>query len=156
MTEGPRVTPMRPARSQPSRPSQPRRAPSAEKGRKDYATPVMGLFQIPMAGFAIAGQRNPRMLADARAMEFHCPRIAKEVDALANARPEVAAALERIMQVGPYGALIGATAPLILQILANHEVIPPGALGTTRLVLESSPDSQPDNGKVSGADVSPN
>ncbi|WP_333746434.1 hypothetical protein, partial [Streptomyces sp. IBSBF 2950] len=54
----------------------------------------------------------------------HTPPIADAVADLAVERPEVAAALEKILTVGPYGALIGAMLPLAVQIAHNHKKVP--------------------------------
>jgi hypothetical protein len=54
----------------------------------------------------------------------HTPPIADAVADLAVERPEVAAALDKIMAVGPYGALIGAVLPLAIQIAHNHNKVP--------------------------------
>jgi hypothetical protein len=74
--------------------------------------------------------QRPVFAADAAAITIHAPNIAEALDQLANERPEIAAILDRVLQVGPYGVLIAAVAPLALQLLANHEALPPGAMGT--------------------------
>jgi hypothetical protein len=46
--------------------------------------------------------------------------------------PAFAAALDRILTVGPYGAILAAAMPLVVQVMANHQILPPqvaGALG---------------------------
>jgi hypothetical protein len=96
----------------------------------DYKTPILGLMQIPAGALAIAGMTRPVFLADSAAITIHGPNIAEALDQLAHERPEVAAALERVLQVGPYGVLIAAVAPLVLQLLANHNVLPGGTMGT--------------------------
>jgi hypothetical protein len=74
--------------------------------------------------------QRPVFAADAAAITIHAPNIASALNQLAQERPEIAAVLERVLQVGPYGVLIAAVAPLALQILANHGALPEGALGT--------------------------
>lgn len=101
-----------------------------EPARVDYKTPILGLFQLPAGVLAIAGMQRPVFAADAAAITVHAPNIAQALDDLAHERPEVAAVLDRVLQVGPYGVLIAATVPLALQVLANHEALPQGALGT--------------------------
>lgn len=98
--------------------------------RVDYKTPILGLFQLPAGVLAIAGMQRPVFAADAAAITVHAPNIAQALDDLAHERPEVAAVLDRVLQVGPYGVLIAAVVPLALQVLANHEALPAGALGT--------------------------
>jgi hypothetical protein len=123
-------------RAKPGRPpgrttasTQPRRTTTAAK-ITDYRTPIIGLIQIPAGILSIAGMRKPVFAADAAAITVHGPNIADALDKLAQERPEVAAVLDRVLQVGPYGVLIAAVAPLVLQILANHDALPSGALGT--------------------------
>jgi hypothetical protein len=96
----------------------------------DYKTPILGLFQIPAGALAIAGMQRPVLLADSAAVTIHAEPIATALDQLAHERPEVAAVLDRILQVGPYGVLIAAVAPLALQLLSNHSILPPGTMGT--------------------------
>ena len=96
----------------------------------DYKTPILGLMQIPAGALAIAGMQKPVFLADSAAITIHGENIATALDQLAQERPEVAAVLDRVLQVGPYGVLIAAVAPLVLQILANHNVLPGGTMGT--------------------------
>jgi hypothetical protein len=96
----------------------------------DYKTPILGLFQIPAGALAMAGMRRPVFAADAAAITIYSPNIAEALDQLAHERPEVAAVLDRVLQVGPYGVLIAAAAPLVLQLLANHNAVPPGIMGT--------------------------
>jgi hypothetical protein len=78
----------------------------------------------------MVGVRKPVFAADAAAITVHALPIASALDDLAHEDAAVAAVLERVLQVGPYGALLAAVAPLVLQVLANHEAIPPGTLGT--------------------------
>lgn len=111
----------------------------------DYETAILGLFQIPAGALAIAGMQRPVFAADAAAITIHAPNIAHALDQLARERPEVAAVLDRVLQVGPYGILIAAVAPLVLQLLANHNVLPAGAIGTTApqtLVQNFMPEAQ--------------
>lgn len=121
-----------------------RRSPaSSTRAAKDYETPILGIFQIPAGVLAIAGMQKPVLAADAAAISIHSPGIAKALHDLANERPEIAAVLDKVLQVGPYGVLIAAVAPLALQLLANHEAIPPGAFGTqhpTQLIQQFLPD----------------
>jgi len=107
----------------PARPRKPRT-------EVDYETPLLGLFQLPAGVLAIAGMQRPVFAADAAAITVHAPHIASALNQLAHERPEIAAVLDRVLQVGPYGVLIAAVAPLALQVLANHGALPDGALGT--------------------------
>lgn len=125
----PIVPPTR-ARGRPKRPSPPPappRAPAAKpkpkgKDRKDYKTPILGLGQLAAAPCLLAGQalRNPAFIADAAAVTMHTPPIAEAIDELANTDPQVAAVLDRLLVVGPYGAVLAASLPLAAQIVTNH------------------------------------
>lgn len=83
-----------------------------------YEEGVAGLLQIPSAGLALF---NP---VDAYCVAHHTPPIAKAVADLAVERPEIAAALDKILVAGPYGALIGAVFPLAVQLAHNHNAVP--------------------------------
>jgi hypothetical protein len=106
------------------------RKPAVASAETDYKTPLLGLFQIPAGALAIAGMQKPVFAADAAAITIHSENIAEALDQLAHERPEIAAVLDRVLQVGPYGVLIAAVAPLALQILTNHGAVPAGVMGT--------------------------
>lgn len=105
-----------------------RTSPKKPKGSTEYAPAIEGLFQLIAFPVAFA------FPADAAAITHYSPGIAKELDALAQVRPEVAAALDRVLSVGPYGAVIAATLPLVIQLLVNHGVIPIGAVASFGVV----------------------
>lgn len=96
----------------------------------DYRDGVAGLLQIPAFILASAGRLNPVLEYDGIAVAVATPNIAEAVNALAQEEPRVAAVLDKILQVGPYGALLGALVPLVAQIAVNHKRIPAGTLGT--------------------------
>lgn len=116
-------------RAAPKRGATPRRR-TVKEDPKDYREQILALFQLPAGALAVAGMQNPIYAADSRAVTIYAPGIADSLNTLALERPEVAAALERVLTVGPYGAVIAATLPLCLQILTNHGRIPPGTAGT--------------------------
>jgi hypothetical protein len=82
------------------------------------------MLQIPAFALGAAGQLNESLALDGAALSMHAPGIAEALNDLANDNPAVAAALDRILSVGPYGAIIGACLPLAFQIAANHKKIP--------------------------------
>jgi len=106
------------------------RKPTTASPIQDYKTPLLGLFQIPAGALAIAGMQKPVFAADAAAIAIHSENIAEALDQLAHERPEIAAVLDRVLQIGPYGVLIAAVAPLAFQILTNHGAVPVGVMGT--------------------------
>jgi hypothetical protein len=133
----------RPSSSRPrSRPtggsSKPKKAPE----RKDYRTPILGIGQLAAAPCLLAGQalRRPELIADAAAITINTPPIADAINELAHEDAQVAAILDKLLVVGPYGALLAATMPLIAQIVTNHRasVLPItqafGAVDPERLV----------------------
>lgn len=93
-----------------------------------YQEGVSGLLQIPAMALSFV---NP---VDGFVVAHHTPPISKAVADLAVERPEVAAALDKVLAVGPYGALIGAVIPLAVQLAHNHGMIPESmatAMGAT-------------------------
>jgi len=151
----PRAKPGRRA-GQPSGTGTRRRSTTTAREATDFETPLLGLFQLPAGVLAIAGMQRPVFAADAAAITVHAPNIASALNDLAHERPEIAAILERVLQVGPYGVLIASVAPLALQILANHGALPEGALGTIpqkQLIASFVPEGmqpQSDNGSRDG------
>lgn len=116
------------AAPKPTRKAGPRAKTSA--ALPDYRDGVAGLLQIPAFILASAGRLNPVLEYDGIAVAVATPSIAEAVNALAQEEPRVAAVLDKILQVGPYGALLGALVPLVAQIAVNHKRIPAGTLGT--------------------------
>lgn len=113
-----------PRAPQPAAPAKGRRKAPAEP---DYRGGVMALVQVAATPLIVAGAKSETALADAAALTLHGPPIADALHTLALERPEVAAVLERLMQVGPYGVLIAAVVPLAVQLAANHGLIPEAA-----------------------------
>lgn len=81
---------------------------------------VNGLFQIAGLGMIMAGQ-----FADAGAISLHSPAVSHEVAVLAEDNSQIAGYIDRLLQVGPYAALVTAIAPLALQLVVNHGIIKP-------------------------------
>jgi hypothetical protein len=83
-----------------------------------YREGVEGLLQIPAMALSFVSP------VDGFSVAHHTPPISKAVADLAIERPEVAAALDKVLAVGPYGALIGAVLPLVVQLAHNHDMVP--------------------------------
>ena len=100
----------------------PRRTSTAGRSTKtsgtDYRPGINGLFQMIAVPLAFTAP------ADAAAVGHHGPQIAEALNEVAKERPEVAAALEKVLSAGPYGLLIAAVVPLGVQIAHNHGLIP--------------------------------
>lgn len=99
-------------------------APTSKKTGPDYRPGILGLLQIPAFALGAAGQFNEDLALDGAAISLHAPGIADALHHLALENPAVAAALDRILAAGPYGAILGACLPLVMQIAANHKRIP--------------------------------
>lgn len=109
-------------------------APKSKTGGKTKGSAhrenVLGLVQIIGLPLAAASTRDDRFAADLIALNATAPAIADAVDGIAQSNRRMAAALDKLADVGPYGLLIGALAPLILQVAANHGALPVGMMGT--------------------------
>lgn len=129
----PIVPPSRPqSRSKGSSTGRPRgRPPGSTSGaprkpkkpeRKDYRPPILGVFQLAAAPCILAGQalKQSAFIADAAAITMHAPPIAEAINDLANEDPQVAAVLDRLLVIGPYGAVLAAALPLAAQVITNH------------------------------------
>lgn len=92
----------------------------------DYRDPIIRMTQLltmPLAfrapvdawciGAAIEGEDTPAN-----------PGIARAVSNLAHEYPQVAAALDKIVQAGPLSELVSATLPLAVQLMVNHKRLP--------------------------------
>jgi len=109
------------------RPRKTTRPAAAKKGEPDYRAGIMGLLQIPAMGLTMVGRqtKNQALQADGYALAMHAPGIAEALNETAKAQPAVGRALESIMKAGPYGAIIAAMVPLVMQLAANHGVMNP-------------------------------
>lgn len=91
---------------------------SRTKTKTDYRPGFLGLAQL---GSFVANFFSP---LDAIAITDHAPNIAEAVQVTADNDPKFAAAMDRILSTGPYAALLGATIPMVVQILHNHDKVP--------------------------------
>lgn len=119
------------------------RTKARQKAATPYAEGINGIFQVAATGCIVLGQGKPAYVADAVAISEHGPNIANALELLANERPEVAAVLDRVMQIGPYGVVIAAVVPLVAQILANHNLVPAGFIGTKQTPDPASNGARP-------------
>lgn len=98
----------------------PQKTPSArptvkDKKTRERAEGIGGLFQLAAFGLLVSGQR-----ADAIAVASHGPNIATETAKIADTNEQFARVADQLADMGPYGALITAVTPMIVQILVNH------------------------------------
>lgn len=96
----------------------------------DYRESVLGVIQVISLPLAAVATRDDRFAADLVAVEASAEPIADAFDQMARTNDKIAKVLDKLAEVGPYGLLISAVAPLVLQVAANHEAIPPGVAGT--------------------------
>jgi hypothetical protein len=111
-----------------------RRASSAVKTAAQVQPEISTLNQRRtqgLIGLAQLGQGLCLMMgqyADAAAIGRFFPPLAQEVANVADTADVVAKPIDFLIEVGPYGALIAAGMPLVMQLMANH-----GALDASRL-----------------------
>lgn len=79
---------------------------------------VLGLFQTAALPLFFTAP------VDAATLMVHADPIATAASDLAANDPRFAKILDTIIQVGPYGALLSSVAPMVLQLLSNHGLIP--------------------------------
>lgn len=103
----------------PPRKSGPRAAPKTVARTNAREEAVNGLFQLGQFGCVMFGQH-----ADAAAIGMHGANISREIVNLADMNEKIGAAVDYLLQAGPYAGLVTACLPLALQILANHKRIP--------------------------------
>ena len=121
----------------------------------DYREAVSGVLQLPCAFLLVSGQalKKPALIADAATWTQAIPEIAVETNSLAQNDPRVAAILDRILTVGPYGKLITACMKPVAQTVVNHRpqmlgaLQPFGAVDPNELLNSFLPEEAPsDNG----------
>lgn len=79
---------------------------------------LMGLAQLAQ-GLCLMTQQY----ADAATIGQHFPPFGAEIANLADTYDVVAKPIDFLIEIGPFGAVIAAGMPFVLQLLANHKVI---------------------------------
>ena len=90
----------------------------AAGAKRDYTKDLTGLVQTLWGATAAFAP------ADAGAIQVHGPGLVKAWNDLAQENSQVARGIEWLTTGSAYGAAVMATAPLVLQLLANHGVLP--------------------------------
>jgi len=121
-----------------------RKTTKKQVGVPDYEEGLNAVFQMVSWGLTMAGDRNEMVLADGLAVAEHGPNIAGALNQLAQEKPEVAAVLDKVLAAGPYGLVVAAVSPLIMQISANHGVKVPGMKDAKSYVRQFVP-QRPEN-----------
>lgn len=111
---GPGGRPPRPEKPAEDKP----RVQEAPKGSKDYREPLMGVMQL------LWGVTAPVAPADAAAVKLATPGVVSAWNALAQENAAVAKGIEWLSTGSTIGAVVMATAPLVLQLAANHGRLP--------------------------------
>ena len=101
----------------------------------DYKAGILGLFQLVAFPLGLAAQRthNVALAADAATLTIHAEPVATGITTVAKQDERLAAILDRIMTVGPYGALLQPVMAMAMQLAANHGLIPESALESMHL-----------------------
>lgn len=117
--------------------------------RSDLETRLTTSLATLGTGLVAAGSMtSPAVAADGILVIRQAPDVSKALADLAKNDPRVAAALERMLTVGTYGALVAAVAPLMIGIAANHGAIPAHVAGMVGVEL-------PDPSELFGQPVDP-
>jgi hypothetical protein len=95
------------------------------KGETDYRPAIIGLGQLVAAAMFQGSRWVPGLELDGLAVTMHMPAIAEAMQQTAVLDDRMAAILDKITSVGPYGLIIAAVTPLALQIAVNHNIMPP-------------------------------
>lgn len=100
------------------RPPKAKTASKAERPRtitrKDFREPLTDLTRL---GWGVLAVSSP---ADAAALQLHGPGMVEAWNALAQENATVARGIEWLTTGSAYGAVVMATVPMALQVLANH------------------------------------
>lgn len=96
-----------------------------------------GLGQLAQGLCLMMGQ-----YADAATFGMHWSPIASEVARIADSNDTVAKPVDFLIEIGPYGALVQAAMPFVMQILANHKVIKVDAMLGSGVVAPEVLDAQ--------------
>jgi hypothetical protein len=96
--------------------------------RKAYKEDAAGLLQIAQIPLAVLARvtKNPTFTVDLIAIEKHSDGLTTAIAELAEKNDKVAEALNKLAVAGPYGALVAAITPLVMQLATNHGIPMPG------------------------------
>jgi len=100
---------------------------SAKLAKREEA--ANGVWQLLGFGAVLAGWH-----ADAGAIQLHGPGISRGVATMAESNAKIAAGLDKLSEVGPYGEAIALVMPFALQIMANHGLVKPELVASAGVV----------------------
>jgi hypothetical protein len=96
-----------------------------------------GLGQLAQGFCLMMGQ-----YADAATFGMHWPPMARELANVAESNEAIAKPIDFLIEIGPYGALIEAAIPFVMQMLANHRLIKAEAMFGSNIVPPEVLDAQ--------------
>jgi hypothetical protein len=92
--------------------------PKAAQSKRDFTEPLTGVVQL---GWTVLAPTAP---ADAAALKLAGPGMVAAWNQLAQENATVARGIEWLTSGGSYGAVVVATVPFVLQLMANHGRLP--------------------------------
>lgn len=108
--------------SKPPAPAPKKTAETPQAASERRTQGVQGLMQVG-AGLALAvgkGRNSDAFKADAYVLASNAEPLAEACASVAADNAQFAAAIDKITQVGPYGALIAVAVPMVTQLMRNH------------------------------------
>jgi len=97
-------------------------AAKAPQARQDFTGPLTDVVRL---GWGVLAVTAP---ADAAALKVHGPGMVEAWNALAAENAQVAKGIMWLTTGSAYGAVVMATMPMVVQVLANHDRLPHGRL----------------------------
>jgi hypothetical protein len=110
------------AKKQPPTPQPKKTTETPEQASERRTEGIKGLMQVG-AGLCLAvgkGRDSDAFKADALVLAQNAEPLADACTAVAADNAPFAAAIDKITQAGPYGALIAVAVPMVTQIIRNH------------------------------------
>lgn len=121
----------------PGKTSGPKKGSAASVRRgPDYRPALRGLLALPTMALGVLATRNQAFALDAVTLHLYQTPLVDAVQDAAEQDERLAAVLERLNTVGPYGALVGVAVTMATQFAANHGRIPAGEKFGTRTAEE--------------------
>ena len=93
----------------------------------DYTEAILGVGQLIAIPLGLAGRQNKKLAYDAATVVAFLPDVAQFGNELAQQEPKIAALLDKIVTVGPYGKGVALAMAIGAQIAVNHGMIPVSA-----------------------------
>ncbi len=91
---------------------------------QDYREGIAGILQLIAIPLSLAGRAKPELAYDAATIVAFTPRLADFGNNTAQNEPRIAALLDKVMTIGPYGEGIAIVLAMGAQMMVNHKVLP--------------------------------